>query len=205
MGLRDFFKRNKKVENSKYDYRVQQPDVSLSYKSGIRCDVNFGNISQVYDQNGQALYSQEARVIYYMPDGKFISKNIAMDPMAMQDQQGNVYYDTKGYYQYLASTDYNLAKGFFRYEDVTQIQNGYIGKIEWDQKTGNPNRSFDQNLKGYYDMVLESKEYEKRVQEEKRFNEELRNQTVRVDQIKPHIKTSHAEDLSKYRNPDERF
>lgn len=72
-------------------------------------------------------------------------------------------------------------------------------------KTGNPSRSFDQNLKGYYDMVLESKEYEKRVQEEKRFNDELKNQTVKVDQIKPYVKTSHAEDLSKYRNPDERF
>lgn len=70
MGLREFFKRNK--SNSNYDYQVQQPDLSLSYNSGIRCDVNFGNLSQVYDQNGQALYSQEARVIYYMPDGKFI-------------------------------------------------------------------------------------------------------------------------------------
>ena len=203
MGLREFFKRNK--SNSNYDYQVQQPDLSLSYNSGIRCDVNFGNLSQVYDQNGKALYSQEARVIYYMPDGKFISKNIAMDPMTMQDQQGNVYYDTKGYYQYLANGNYNLTKGFFRYEDVEQIQNGYIGKIEWDQKTGNPSRSFDKNLKGYYDMVLESKEYEKKLQEEKRFNDELKNQTVRVDQIKPHVKTSHAEDLSKYRNSDERF
>ena len=198
MGIMDFFKRNKNNEQMQ-QVRENGPDLSLKYKSGIVCEVRFEELEQMQIANGQTRMIQNA-VVTYVDDktGRIVGgKKVILDPQVMQDQQGNTFYATELYYKTLAEQNIGLVKGFFQKDQVGAIENNYIGYIGVDPKTGAYNRSYDWDLKKYYDEVLKQKKEMQNYNEEQRFEQSLREQTEKIENIKPNVKTSHAQVLTK--------
>lgn len=200
MGILDFFRRNKNKTKRKVHSNVspEKQALNLKYRSGTECQVQFADMLEIpVGPNGETKLVQVAEVMYNEPDGTFSKRTIYMDPMQMQDQNGNIFYATDSYYQYLLQQNMALVKGFFQKEQLSRIENNYIGHIGTDSKTGQYTRSYDRMLKVFYDRELTYKKQMKQYNAEQQFEQELRNKTRSINEIGPHIKTSHAQVLTK--------
>lgn len=200
MGIMDFFKRNKNNEQMQQNIQNnnQVQGLNLKYKSGATCQVQFTRLYEMsVGHNGQTKLVQEASITYIEPNGEFSQKTVYMDPQQMLAPDGQRVYATELYYKTLAEQNIGLVKGFFQKDQVGAIENNYIGYIGVDPKTGAYNRSYDWDLKSYYDEVLQQKKEMQNYNEEQRFEQSLREQTEKIENIKPNYKTSHAQVLTK--------
>ena len=198
MGLFDFFKRNKNKEQMQ-QVQGNEPDLSLKYKSGINCEVKFTELEQKQIANGQTRMIQKAVVTYIdEKTGRIVGgKTVMLDPQLMQDKQGNAFYATKEFYEAKAKENMSLVKGFFQKDQIDAIENGYIGHIGVNSRTGVYNRSYDRELKYVYDEELRNKKIQQSLAQEQRFENELKEQTEKIENIKPYYKDSHAQELTR--------
>ena len=120
-----------------------------------------------------------------------------MDPKMVTDEQGNMMYDTRMYYKNLANQNMSLVKGFFLKDQLDNIENGYIGHIGVDPRTGAFNRSYEKDVKEIYDEELRNKKIQYNLTQEERFEKELKEQTEKIENMKPHYKDSHAKQLTR--------
>jgi hypothetical protein len=206
MGIKSFFKglfknnknyaRNEGTPySSGYGEYIKNVDMSLKYKSGTNLNVKFLPVKSIALENGELKAIQEVELNYVENDGSFSRKVVAIDPIVMQDQYGNYVYDSKEYYNQLLNINKGLVKGFFEKSQVTQIENGYIGHITQDQY-GNYNRSFENNIRNYYDKELEVKKEIRKRERQNSLSEYLKEQTNKIEEINVNYKDSHAEVLT---------
>lgn len=200
MGIMDFFKRNKNdgqiQQNVQNNNQVQ--GLNLKYKSGTECQVQFTRLYEMpIGPNGKTKIVQEASITYIETNGEFSQKTIYMDPQQMLTQDGQSVYATELYYKTLAEQNIGLVKGFFQKDQVGAIENNYIGYIGVDLKTGQYNRSYDWDLKKHYDEVLRQDKEVRNLSQEQQFEQSLKAQTKKVEEIQTNVKTSHAQVLTK--------
>ena len=126
MGIRDFFRRNKR-SNQTINYSDEQKnyDCSLQYHSGINADVVFGELEDVSLDDGSIKRLQKVHVMYNNPDNTFEGKNMYMDPVI--DKDGNNI--TRESYLELLSQNKTLVKGFFAIDQVEKQPTNFIGQI----------------------------------------------------------------------------
>lgn len=202
MGIMDFFRRNK---NKGQMQQVQSngavppaPGLNLSYRSGTQCQVQFTRMFEIpVGPNGQTKLVQEATITYIESNDKFSVKTVYMDPMQMPTPDGEMVYATELYYKTWAQQNQALVKGFFQKDQLSVIENNYIGYIGVDPTTGAYNRSYDHDLKNHYDEDLRQKKAMQKYTDEQRFEQSLKDQTKKIEEIQTNIKTSHAKELTK--------
>ena len=192
MGIKDIFRRKKgraadNTLNNNLQTNTPNFDCVLNYKSGIEAQVSFKNIEEVALDDGTIKRLQSVLVNYDMPDGRFQEKKYYMEPVF--DKEGNNV--TKENYLSLTSSNMPLIKGFFSKEQLDKEPTNYIGYIDYD-KNGKPIRGKDGNFERGYKAMLYRQKLQKQRMDDDRFKRDLKE---KVESIKPHIKTSHAEYL----------
>lgn len=191
MGIRDFFRRNKR-SNQTINYSDEQKnyDCSLQYHSGINADVVFGELEDVSLDDGSIKRLQKVHVMYNNPDNTFEGKNMYMDPVI--DKDGNNI--TRESYLELLSQNKTLVKGFFAIDQVEKQPTNYIGHIGYNRE-GKPIRGKDTNFERAYKGHLDRKKLREYKERESRFNKQLQEQ---VNNAPFHDDTKNQpEDLSK--------
>lgn len=202
MGLFDkLFRRNKNL-NMDNNTLSKNNNLILKYKSGTKCEVEFSNLSEIILANGNNKMVQEVLVTYTEPDGSFLRKSVMLDPQIVEDKDGNKFYATKEFYENLAKDNKGLVKGFFQKDQLNAIENNYIGHIGVDAKTGAYNRSYDRDLKVYYDDILKNKKEMQQANREQTMQQQLIEQTRRREDIEINYKDSHAEKLDPSMMPE---
>lgn len=194
MGIKDIFRRKKgraadSTLNNNLQANTPNFDCVLNYKSGVEAQVSFKNIEEVALDDGTIKRLQSVLVNYDMPDGTFQGKKYYMEPVF--DKDGNNV--TKENYLSLTSSNMPLIKGFFAKEQLDKEPTNYIGYIDYD-KNGKPIRGKDGNFERGYKAMLYRQKLQKQRMDDDRFKRDLQE---KVESIETHIKTSHAEDLSK--------
>lgn len=154
MGLFDFLKKKEKKQDSQVqaprkEVTGPQADLNLSYSSGIKAQVNFGN---VIDKDGKHL--QEIHITYLHPGGRFEGKTYLIEPHTIKDSEGNVKYDTKEFYTRLDQMGRHPdVKAMFKKEYVDQVverdKTDYIGDLAYDSE-GKLYRKYDQDFRRKY-------------------------------------------------------
>lgn len=154
MGLLDFLKKKDKTQNSQVEAPkpvVEEPksDIELTYSSGIKARIDFG---EVINKDGK--YIQEIHITYLHPDGFFEGKDYLIEPHLIRKSDGNMVYDTKAYYNELEKRGYHsYVKGMFKKEEIDEIVNhdktDYIGDFDFS-RDGRPTRTFDEDFRKKY-------------------------------------------------------
>lgn len=191
MGIKDIFKRikNKNPDIGNMQNNNNYSRCILTYKSGIKADILFENIEDVPLDDGTTKSLQSVIVNYDMPDGRFQGKKYYMEPVF--DKDGNNITDVS--YISLMEGELPLLKGFFAKEQLDKEPTNYIGYIDYN-KNGKPIRGKDSRFEGAYRRMLYRQKLQKQRMDDDRFKRDLQE---KVESIETHIKTSHAEDLSK--------
>lgn len=204
--IRDFFskmKTNQNIENSSASRYEFSYDLQLDYRSGIHADIKFDDeLTSVMLPNHTLKSLQKIKIKYLRQDGSFEQKDFYVEPITQTLQDGTVINNTREYFKQMKEINKPVVKGFFAKEQVEELGTDYLGYIGKDSN-GNYNRSFDMNFKYIYNGVYRNRQEQKRREQEQfhlQKEESLRRELANQVQKEPHYKTSHAEDLSKYRD-----
>lgn len=200
MGIRDWFKKNKNEEVENVGQQTMQekqyPKMALGYNNGVTADIKFKDVIDYQLENGKSAHLQEVEVLYDVPNSNFEMKRYYIDPIAMQDESGNWYYDSVGYYEKMKRENLSLLKAFFNRESIYNLPSNYIGKLEIYEDGRKPARTFNQ-INGFYaDYIQEHKRklMEKEQAKADRFAQENARLVNKPHEV--HYKTSHAESLT---------
>lgn len=202
MGILDFFKR-KRVDNKSQQGREQEkiyPEMNLDYSypngDNIMANVKFMDVEDYVLPNGKSSHLQKISIMYTnSKTNGFESKSYYIDPVVMQDANGNYVYDSASYFESLNKTRPDLVNSFFEKGGITNLPSDYIGHLSGDDNVGY-SRSFNQQNGFYADYI---NEYQRKLKEQEqsraqRFAAETSRLVNEPHEI--HYKTSHAEELT---------